>query len=140
MSRRGRIKGHQSSASFRALLLFVSAGILSCGSEPEYEPELEQNHFLYERSFDGLAGEETHTWPVSGARAAIDWEGTIVSEGELNLTISDAEGRALYSGRAVSEAPPTAVSDAGASGDWVVEISYTRLEGMVRVEALAIRD
>jgi hypothetical protein len=124
-------------AACAAILLLAGCG---GGGIVEREVSPARNLFEYRAVFDGAAGHEDLVWPVSEGRerATVSWEGTEVTAGELVLVIRDAEGREVYRDRAIGGAPETALTARGPSGDWRVEIEFTRLVGTVQVRATAV--
>ncbi len=114
----------------------------SCGpsERADVDSDVRRNSFSYNGEFASAWGEETFAWPVSGGRALLSWEGTNVGAGEFVLAVLDAEDEQVYFGRAVGPPPAAETSAWGTAGEWRLEISYRRLEGIVSVAGSAIID
>jgi hypothetical protein len=114
-------------------LAMLAAVVLLAGCANELGPENEReivnstDRFSYSVfNLDEVTDSERFQWENTGTRAKIDIvQG--VTEGDVLLTIQDAEGTLMYRDDIADD--NDTVTEAGVPGTWIIEVSYQDTSG-----------
>ena len=115
----------------RLAMLAAVALLAGCANElgPENEREIvnSTDRFSYSVfNLDEVTDSERFQWENTGTRAKIDIvQG--VTEGDVLLTIQDAEGTLMYRDDIADD--NDTVTEAGVPGTWIIEVSYQDTSG-----------
>ena len=120
-----------------ALLCLVGVG---CGAQVEdliVDPT--PNAFVFSATFNDATGSETVAWNITGDRAWIDWEGSELAEGILELTVADADGFEVYRDAASDRLPVAGATAFGTPGTWSLVVRWSGANGSGAVSATSVQ-
>jgi len=129
------MKGFTLPRVLTAGVVAASLAMAGCGKDaptaPGIQPQIANlpDDFSYQiSSVTNFTGANVYTWQNTGVAANVN-QATTVTAGTMTLTITDANGTAVYS-RSLSD-NGTFVTANGVAGTWHLRVTYTGASGTV---------
>lgn len=108
-------------------LSMLGAGACSDNNAPGVEPEITNvvDNFQFQTStLRDASGSWSYTWQNTGTAATVN-QSCSITGGTATLVIKDADGTQVYSRNLAENG--TFVTNAGAAGNWRIEVVFSRV-------------